>query len=187
MDWRQHLGFLLDDVAYLYARRFEEHVKGLSLTLHQCKALAVLANCEGINQRRLAQTSDIVSTNLVRILDRLEAGGWVERNPDPEDRRAHLLTTTQSAKPVVQQIWRAVSKTNAEALQDLAIRDLSVLVELLARTHANLVALEPLHSEAERPNDVDPTAPVILVASRRPAAEKHCINETALVRRRSDD
>jgi MarR family transcriptional regulator for hemolysin len=127
-----------------------------------------LANCEGINQRRLAQTSDIVSTNLVRILDRLEAGGWVERTQDPDDRRAHLLTTTESAKPVVQQIWRAVSKTNAEALKDLAIRDLSVLVELLARAHANL-------------------APVILVASRRPAAEKHCINETALVRRRSDD
>jgi MarR family transcriptional regulator, transcriptional regulator for hemolysin len=143
MDWRQQLGFLLDDVAYLYARRFEEHVRGLSLTLHQCKALAVLANCEGINQSRLAETSDILSNNLVRILDRLEAGGWVERNPDPHDGRAYLLTTTQSAKPVVQDIWRAVSKANAEALKDVAIRDLSVLVELLARVHANLVALEP--------------------------------------------
>jgi MarR family transcriptional regulator for hemolysin len=143
MDWRQQLGFLLDDVAYLYARRFEEHVRGLSLTLHQCKALAVLANCEGINQSRLAETSDILSNNLVRILDRLEAGGWVERNPDPHDGRAYLLTTTRSAKPVVQDIWRAVSKANAEALKDVAIRDLSVLVELLARVHANLVALEP--------------------------------------------
>ena len=82
MDWHQHLGFLLDDVA-----------------LHQCKALAVLANCEGINQRRLSETSDIVSTNLVRILDRLEASGWVERSANPYDRRAHLLTTTERAKP----------------------------------------------------------------------------------------
>jgi MarR family transcriptional regulator, transcriptional regulator for hemolysin len=158
MDWRQHLGFLLDDVAYLYATRFKEHVKVLSLTLHQCKALAVLANCEGINQRRLGETSDIVSTSLVRILDTLETGGLVKRNPDPHDRRAHLLTTTESAKPVVQHIWRAVSKANAEALKDLAIRDLPVLVELLARVRANLVALEPLYSEAECPNDVDATA-----------------------------
>ena len=151
MDWHQHLGFLLDDVAYLYARRFEEHVRGLSLTLHQCKALAVLANCEGINQRCLSETSDIVSTNLVRILDRLETGGWVERNPDPHDRRAHLLTTTDSAKPVVQQIWRAVSKANAEALKDLAIHDLPVLTELLERVHANLVALEPTSSGSRTP------------------------------------
>jgi MarR family transcriptional regulator, transcriptional regulator for hemolysin len=158
MDWHQHLGFLLDDVAYLYARRFEEHARGLSLSLHQCKALAVLANCEGINQRRLSETSYIVSTKLVRILDRLEAGGWVERSPDPRDRRAHLLTTTDSAKPVVHHIWRAVSKANAEALKDLAIRDLPVLTEILARVHANLVALEPLHSEVERPSDADAAA-----------------------------
>ena len=149
MDWHQHLGFLLNDVAYHYARRFEEHARGLSLTLPQCKALAVLANCEGINQRRLSETSNIVSTNLVRILDRLEAAGWVARNPDPHDRRAHLLTTTESAKPVVQQIWRAVSKANAEALKDLVLRDLPVLTELLARIHATLVALEPLHSQGE--------------------------------------
>ena len=146
MDWQQQLGFLLDDVAHLYARRFNEHARGLSLTLHQCKALAVLANCEGINQTRLAETSDIFSNNLVRILNRLETGGWVKRSTDPHDRRAHVLLTTQSAKPVVQDIWRAVSKANAEALKGLAIRDLPVLMELLARVHANLVALEPLHS-----------------------------------------
>jgi MarR family transcriptional regulator for hemolysin len=158
MDWHQHLGFLLDDVAYLYARRFEEHTRGLSLTLHQCKALAVLANCEGINQTRLAETSDIVPTNLVRILDRLEAGGWAERRPDPQDRRAHVLTITESAKPVVQRIWHVVSKTNAEALNGLAIRDLPLLTELLARVHANLVALEPLHPESAHPNDADAAA-----------------------------
>ena len=156
--WHQDLGFLLDDVAHLYARRFEKHARGLSLTLHQCKALAVLANCEGMNQRRLAETSGIVTTNLVRILDRLEAGGWIARNPDPHDRRAHLLTTTESAKPVVQQIWRAVSKANAEALKDLVFRDLPVLTELLARIHANLVALEPLDPKVELPNDVDAAA-----------------------------
>jgi MarR family transcriptional regulator, transcriptional regulator for hemolysin len=158
MDWQQHLGFLLDDVAYLYARRFNEHARGLSLTLHQCKALAVLANCEGINQRRLSETSDILSNNLVRILNRLESGGWVKRSTNPHDRRAHLLTTTQSAKPVVQQIWRAVSKANAEALKGLAIRDLPVLMELLTRVHANLVALEPLHSQVQRPDDADVAA-----------------------------
>jgi MarR family transcriptional regulator for hemolysin len=158
MDWQQHLGFLLDDVAHLYARRFNEHARGLSLTLHQCKALAVLSNCEGINQRRLSETSDIFANNLVRILNRLETAGWVQRRTDPHDRRAHLLTTTQSAKPVVQDIWRAVSKANAEALKGLAIRDLPVLMELLTRVHANLVALEPVPPDAQRPNDADAAA-----------------------------
>src|SRR5258708_33653185 len=83
MHWHQQLGFLLDDVAHLYARRFEKHAPGLSLTLHQCKALAVLANCEGINQRRPSETSDIVPTDLLRILARLEAGRLVRAAPRP--------------------------------------------------------------------------------------------------------
>ncbi len=158
MDWHQHLGFCLDDLAYLYTRRFEERARALSLTLHQCKALAVLANCEGINQSRLAQTSDIVPANLVRILDRLEASGLAQRRPDPHDRRAHLLTVTESATPVVRRIWRLVSKTNAEALHGIAGRDLPVLAELLARVHENLAALEPLRPGSAHPQDVDAAA-----------------------------
>jgi hypothetical protein len=83
MRWHQHLGFLLDDVAYLYARRFEEHTRELSLTLHQCKALAVLANCGAINQTRLAEISEIDPVRLARILDWLEVVGWAERRSDP--------------------------------------------------------------------------------------------------------
>lgn len=155
MDRHQYLGFLLDDVAYLYARRFEERGRGLSLTLHQCKALAVLANCEGMNQKRLAETSDIAPARVARILDRLEAGGWTERHPDPRDRGAHSLTITETAKPLVEHIWRVVSKTNAEALNGFAIRDLPLLTELLARVHSNFVALEPLQPESVHPNDGD--------------------------------
>jgi hypothetical protein len=44
----------------------------------------------------------------------------------------------------VQRIWHVVSKTNAEALNDVPIRDLPRLVELLARVHANLVVVETL-------------------------------------------
>jgi MarR family transcriptional regulator for hemolysin len=145
MHRQQHLGFLLDNVGYLYARRFEEHARRLSLTLHECKVLAVIGGCEGINQTQLGQTSDILPTNLVRILDRLEAGGWAQRRPDPQDRRAHLLILNESAQPVVERIWHVVSQTNAEALNGLASGDLSRLTEGLARVHANLAALGPLH------------------------------------------
>jgi DNA-binding MarR family transcriptional regulator len=149
MDWHQHLGFLLDDVAHLYTRRFEERAQGLSLTLAQCKALAVLANCEGVNQKRLADISEIDPARLVRILDRMEAVGWAERRSDPHDRRAHLLAITESAKPVVQRIWHVVRKTNTEALQGLASNELHLLTGLLERVHANLLALEPLAAEPE--------------------------------------
>jgi len=142
MDWHQHLGFLLDDVAHLYTRRFEEHAQELSLTLTQCKALAALAHCGGVSQRRLAEISETDPARLVRILDRLEAVGWAERRSDPQDRRAHLLAITESAKPVVQSIWQIVRNTNTEALRGLTGDELHLLMNLLARVHANLLALE---------------------------------------------
>ena len=142
MDWHQHLGFLLDDVAHLYTRRFEEHARELSLTLTQCKALAALAHCGGVSQRRLAEISETDPARLVRILDRLEAVGWAERRSDPHDRRAHSLAITESAKPVVQSIWQIVRNTNTEALRGLTSDELHLLMNLLARVHANLLALE---------------------------------------------
>jgi MarR family transcriptional regulator for hemolysin len=147
MDWHQHLGFLLDDVAHLYTRRFEERARELPLTLTQCKALAVLANCEGVSQTRLAEISEVDPARLVRILDRLEAVGWAERRSDPQDRRAHVLAITESAKPVVERVWEIVRDTNTKALKGLTSDELGLLMNVLETVHANFLALEALTPE----------------------------------------
>lgn len=144
MDGHPNFGFLLKDVARLYTRRFEERAQALSLTLAQCKALAVLAKNEGVSQKRLAELSEIDPMSLVRILDRMEADGWVERRSDPEDRRARSLVVTEKARPIIDQIWQVAGETRAEALAGLAAAERTVLVELLGRVHANLAGLKPL-------------------------------------------
>jgi MarR family transcriptional regulator, transcriptional regulator for hemolysin len=90
MDWHRDLGFLLYDVAQLYTRRFEARARNLSLRQAQCKTLALLANCEGVSQRRLAEICEIDPVRLVRIVDWLEVVGWAERRSDPQDRKAHV-------------------------------------------------------------------------------------------------
>jgi MarR family transcriptional regulator for hemolysin len=147
MDWHQHLGFLLEDVAHLYTRRFEERARELPLTLTQCKALAVLANCEGVSQARLADISELDPARLVRILDRLEAFGWADRRSDPQDRRAHVLAITESAKPVVERVWEIAQDTNTEALKGVTSDELHLLMDVLERVHANLLALKALAPE----------------------------------------
>src|SRR6516165_9994441 len=111
MDEHQNLGFLLKDVSRLYTRRFEDRAQGFALTLPQCKALAYLSKNEGVSQKRLAELIDVDPMSLVRILDRMEADGWVERRPDPEDRRARSLRVTERAKPLVDHIWHLAAET----------------------------------------------------------------------------
>jgi MarR family transcriptional regulator for hemolysin len=147
MDLSRQLGFLLKDTSRRYTRRFEERAQALSLTLPQCRALLYLENNEGVSQKRLSELTELDPMTLVRILDRMEADGWVQRRFDPTDRRAHTLWLTPKSKPVLEHIARLIAETRAETLHGLATEERTKLVELLERIHANLSSLPPVAAE----------------------------------------
>lgn len=142
MDPHRSFGFLLKDASLLYVQRFEQRAREHSLTLAQCKALVHLAKNEGISQARLGQLTDIEPMNLVRILDRMEADGWLERRADPADRRARRLFLRSKAKPLVEEIWHLADLTRAEAFAGIGKRQRELFVEQLERIRANLASLE---------------------------------------------
>ena len=144
MDSHQIFGFLLHDVTRLYKRRFEQRSAQLSLTLSQCKTLSLLSRNEGISQRQLADLADIDAMSIVRILDRMEADGWVERRADPLDRRARRLAVTEKARPILEQILEMGAATRTEVLEGLDTAQRNQLVSLLEACHTNLQALKPM-------------------------------------------
>ncbi len=144
----RQLGFLLKDVSRRYTRRFEERAQRLGLTLPQCRVLIHLESDPGVSQKRLAELAELDPMTLVRILDRMEADGWVQRRFDPADRRAHTLWLTPAAATVREKIWRLIGATRAEMLQGLSAEERTALVGLLERVHANLHALPPLPEDS---------------------------------------
>lgn len=147
MDLNRQLGFLLKDTSRRYTRRFEERAQTFSLTLPQCRALLHLENNEGVSQKRLSELTELDPMTLVRILDRMEADGWVQRRFDPTDRRAHTLWLTPRSKPVLEHIARLITETRAETLHGLSNEERARLIELLERVHANLAALPAFTAE----------------------------------------
>ena len=85
------LSFLLHEAARLLRKRFEQVARDSDLTRSQWQVVAYLDQNEGINQIGLAELLDVEPITLSRILDKLEAGGLIERHPDPSDRRARIL------------------------------------------------------------------------------------------------
>ncbi|HEY7890468.1 MAG TPA: MarR family transcriptional regulator [Steroidobacteraceae bacterium] len=144
LDLNRQLGFLLKDTSRRYTRRFEERAHALSLTLPQCRALLHLENNEGVSQKRLSELTELDPMTLVRILDRMEADGWVQRRFDPADRRAHTLWLTPKSKPVLEHISHVIAETRAETLHGLSNEERGNLIELLERVHANLASLPPV-------------------------------------------
>jgi DNA-binding MarR family transcriptional regulator len=144
MDKIANFGHLLKDLGRLYARRFEERAQALQLTLPQCKALAYLARNEGISQTRLAELAEIDPMSLVRILDHMEAEGWVERRPDPKDRRARCLYMQDKARAIMKEILHLAGETRTEFLADLSAEESGRLIDMLERIHATARTLAPL-------------------------------------------
>ena len=138
----RRFGFLLRDVTRLYAQRFEQHAAALGLTLAQCKALMRLADCEGVSQVRLAELTDLDPMTLVRILDRMEAEGWLERRKDPRDRRVRCLYLTSKAKPLLDDIRDLIDVTWQEAFAGIPKQKSELVMELLDTVRGNLIALE---------------------------------------------
>ncbi len=66
-----------------------------SLTPGRMTALSIIATQSGINQTVLAEMLGITRAGVVKVIDSLEALGYVERQPIPEDRRSHSLVVTE--------------------------------------------------------------------------------------------
>lgn len=140
----RRFGFILRDVSRLYVERFEQHAASLGLTLLQCRALVRLSEGEGVSQVKLAELTDLEPMALVRILDRMEAEGWLERRIDPRDRRVRCLYLTRKAKPLLEDIRRLMDLTWGDAFAGIPKSKSELLTELLDTVRSNLMALAPV-------------------------------------------
>lgn len=152
-------GFLLKDVSRLHVKRFEQRAGLLGLTLPECRVLLYLSYEEGATQVRLAATTDIEPMTLVRMLDRMEADGWLERRSNPTDRRTRHLYFKAKGKALLDEIRQLIDLTRAEALSGITQKNVDLLMKLLEKTRANLLALAPI--------DLPPDAPRRAASARR--------------------
>jgi MarR family transcriptional regulator, transcriptional regulator for hemolysin len=144
MDLDRSFGFLVYDVARLFACRFDTRAQRvLGLSRGQCRLLGFLARNEGINQAGLAELLEVKPMTLVRQIDRMERDGWVERRPDASDRRARRLVLTAKARPIITSIAGLSDEVRGEAFGGFAPAEGQMLVELLHRVHGNLAGRAP--------------------------------------------
>jgi MarR family transcriptional regulator for hemolysin len=134
--------FLLTEVSRRFVLRFEAHAGSISLNLLQCKTLVCLEKNEGMSQVRLAGLVGVDAMTMVRIIDRMEAEGLLERRPDPADRRSRCLYLTPRATPLLHEIRRLVDLNRAEAFEGIRGDDLQVFMDVLERMEDNLSKLD---------------------------------------------
>jgi DNA-binding MarR family transcriptional regulator len=137
-DPTQNFGFLMYEVSRLLRRELDRRLKPLGLTQVQWRALAMLSRREGINQATLAEDLEVRPITLGRLVDRLEASGWVERRSDPHDRRACRLYLTPQVQPLLTQIRSQAREVRKAALSGLEPEARAILMNALCGIKQNL-------------------------------------------------
>ena len=141
----ERLGFLIHDAGRLMRRRFETLGAAYGLSSAQWRLMVRLVKEEGVEegrgvtQARLAELLEIEPITLVRILDKLEARGLIERRQHASDRRVWLLFLTPAAHPILAEMRAVGDRTRAEALASIPDEDRVKLLDTLTQMKANLL------------------------------------------------
>ncbi|MBZ8176485.1 MarR family transcriptional regulator [Corynebacterium poyangense] len=88
------------------------------LTLREYWVLVCLVEEDGTSQVTVAQKLGIDPSDLVNLIDSLEEKKFVQREPDPTDRRRRILYCTTEGRAAEPELSAAVRQAEERALDD---------------------------------------------------------------------
>jgi DNA-binding MarR family transcriptional regulator len=122
---------LLDYLARRMRLRSESALAPLGLRPRHLVALTVLREGGGSTQQALSTTLQIDRTNLVGLLNELEADELIERRRSSEDRRRHIVEITPAGATVLAKVEAALTAVEDEVLGGLDEEQRETLYSLL--------------------------------------------------------
>ena len=132
VDQRAHRsGALLDHLARRMRLRAEGVLAPLGLRPRHLVALTVLRDRGGCAQQALAATLDMDATNIVGLLNELEAENLIERRRSPQDRRRHVVELTAAGADQLAKVEYALAAVEDEVLGALDASQRDTLYGLL--------------------------------------------------------
>ena len=96
-DARKHICFNLGRVMRRVYDYYQQRLSPFGLTPPQYFAFNALWMGDGISVSELGERVSLDSSTLTGIIDRMERSGYVERRPNPDDRRSVLVFLTANA------------------------------------------------------------------------------------------
>ncbi len=139
------IGFLVHDVSRMRRTLFDQEMRPLGITRSQWWVLAQLSRsigtesgADGMLQTELARIVDMGKAPMTGLIDRLEASGFVQRQPDARDRRAKRIVITDSGHAVLDQMATVGRRLNRTILAGLSAEEVRIAETVLARMKDNI-------------------------------------------------
>lgn len=138
MSARTELLRELAEMAPLIDRLRSDGLRRRDLTLPRLRLLLVLHERGPLRSGELASCIGVTPRAITGLVDGLSARGYVERVPDPVDRRAALVTLTTAGTETCVDVQRTYDAFTGELLGDFDGAQVAAALEVVRRARANL-------------------------------------------------
>lgn len=102
----------------------------------------LMTGSNAFSQEQLAQQLDIGKAAISRVVDSLEAKGYIQRLHNPEDKRAYIVCLTDKAVSIGRQVVGVYDRLYKRVKNGIAEEELALIESLLRRVTANLETME---------------------------------------------
>ena len=137
------LGFLIHDVSRMRRSSYDQFMKPLGITRAQWWVLAHLSRHDGMMQTQLADVLEVGKASLGDVIEGLETAGWVDRRPDPSDKRAKRVYLTRPAQTLIKRMTKMEHEFDSQILTDLSPAERTDMMRNLLKIKHAIARLNP--------------------------------------------
>ena len=149
---QRQLMFAMAQVNKQWRRSLDRVLAPMGLTQALWLPLVHLERSQGaMRQKDLAQALALDSSSIVRLIDGLQAQGWVERLDDA-DRRVKRIQLTAAGQDKVEAVKQVVAEVRGEVMQDFPAELLDQTLGALDTLLSKMAAMEAIATGAEQPD-----------------------------------
>ena len=118
----------------------DQLLKTFGVSQAQFNVLRILqgAGTAGLGRNEIAERMVTVAPDMTRLLDRLEAAGYVGRKRDREDKRHTSTTITAAGRKLLQEIEGPLMELHREQFSGLGLRSIPTLLAALEAVRVGL-------------------------------------------------
>ncbi len=111
---------------------------GIQITPEQMTVLSLLWKKDNVSQQELCNATFKDKPNMTRLIDALEAKGYVVRISDERDRRNNLINLTAKGRAAEEKAFDVANQTLRKALNNATIEELKDGQNLLKKIFNNM-------------------------------------------------
>lgn len=138
MEITEPISRKLIHLAKIYLNVLSKRVNHLGIKRYHYVLSLIQANSGQLTQKALAEMLGKDKSAMVSIIDFLTEKGYIYREVNPADRRAHLLTATSKASDAVPEIVAAFEHINQAITANITPAEMEIFNRVLLQMEENL-------------------------------------------------